>query len=455
MNKIIGWIKGNLLIVISIVLIVLLLPAGWYFSNGWNKSVKQKATDAFSTEKRLLESKSRVTYQLPAVLEGEQAISDTRAPNPAVTAFFVEQKAERSKQVLEVVERGVALNKRDHTQLVDGLLPKAADERSLRRLGLEMAEQIAGTRDEPQLSVYSRLLRRLNADRPTDPETLNAALVEYKEREQERYEASNPDGKMTAAQDEQLKRGLIAKRLGEYKGRAEALTFYCTTDAIYTGQNEPFSEVPAAAPPPSMITEASAFNWLWDYWVISDVLEAVGSANTNAASGAMSIPSAPVKRVERVRVSKMPVAPAGNPDDQFGGGRQPSRNPMQGGGQGAEVLPSYTGHTGGVAGSSYDIRTVEMQIVASSKDLPKFFDALAKTNYMTVTDVDLYEVDVWGDLKQGYFYGPDHVVRAIVTIETVWLRSWTKDFMPDAVRTALGVPIERTDAADPDADADG
>ena len=454
MNKIIGWIKGNLLIVISIVLIVLLLPAGWYFSNGWNKSIKEKATDAYNTEKRQLESKSRVTYALPAVLEGEETITDTRAPNPAVTSFFENQKDERKKQVLEVVERGVALNRRDHDSLVPGLLPKAADERSLRRLGLEMAEQIAGPRDEPQLSVYSRLLRRLNADRPTDPETLGVTLVEHKQHEQERFEASNPDGRMTDAQTDQLENGLVAKRLGEYKGRAEALTFYCSTDAIYTAPTEPFSVVPATPPPPSMITEAGVFNWLWDYWVISDVLEAVSSANTNASSGAMSIPIAPVKRVERVRVSKMPVAPAGNPDDDQFGGRPVARPASTGSQDGPVAAPSYTGHTGGVAGASYDIRTVELRIVASSKDLPRFFDALAKTNYMTVTDVDLYEVDVWADLKEGYFYGSDHVVRAVLTIETVWLRSWTKDFMPDAVRAALGVPIEQA-MDEEDVDYDG
>lgn len=449
MSKVMGWIKGNLLIVISIVLIVLLLPAGWYFSNGWNQSIKEKATDAFNTEKRNLDSKSRVTYALPAVLEGEVAITETRAPNPEVTAFFVEQKKIREQQVQEVVERGVALNQRDHGVLVEGLLPKAEDERSLRRLGLEMAERIAGTRDEPQLSVYSRLLRRLNAGRPTDPQSLASTLSEYKEREQERFEASNPDGRMTAAQEEQLERGLIAKRLGEYKGRAEALTFYASVDAIYTDPAEPFSQVPAAPPPPSMITEPMVFNWNWDYWVISDVLEAVSSANTNAASGAMSVPSAPVKRVERVRVSPLPepADPAANP----GGGRFGSN---QGAGAGATAIaPSYTGNTGGVTGSSIDIRTVELQIVASSKDLPRFFDALAKTNYMTVTDVDLYEVDVWSDLKQGYFYGPDHVVRAVLTIETVWLRSWTKDFMPDAVRSVLGVPLEQS--TDTDEDYDG
>lgn len=447
MSNIIGWIKGNLLIVISIVLIVLLLPAGWYFSNGWNQSIKEKATSAFNTEKRNLDSKSRVTYALPAVLEGEAAITDTRAPNPEVTAFFVEQKKIREQQVKEVVERGVALNKRDHGALVDGLLPKAEDERSLRRLGLEMAEQIAGTRDEPQLSVYSRLLRRLNAGRPTDPESLAATLREHKEREQERYEASNPDGRMTAAQEEQLERGLIAKRLGEYKGRAEALTFYASPNAIYTDPNEPFSQVPAVPPPPSMITEPMVFNWNWDYWVISDVLEAVSSANTNAASGAMSVPSAPVKRVERVRVSRMPepAAPDANPSGRFG------TNPNAGA-NASQLAPSYTGNTGGVPDSGIDIRTVELQIVASSKDLPRFFDALAKTNYMTVIDVDLYEVDVWADLKQGYYYGPDHVVRAVLTIETVWLRSWTKDYMPDAVRTVLGVPLEQSTDVDEDYD---
>ena len=63
---------------------------------------------------------------------------------------------------------------------------------------------------------------------------------------------------------------------------------------------------------------------------------------------------------------------------------------------------------------------------------------------MTVTDVDLYEVDIWEDLERGYYYGSDHVVRAVLSIETVWLRSWMKDFMPSTVRTALGVPQEQS-----------
>ena len=29
----------------------------------------------------------------------------------------------------------------------------------------------------------------------------------------------------------------------------------------------------------------------------------------------------------------------------------------------------------------------------------------------------------------------------VLDIETIWLRSWTTDFMPDATKTALKIPI--------------
>ncbi|MBL4590862.1 MAG: hypothetical protein JKY96_02765, partial [Phycisphaerales bacterium] len=305
MSNLIGWIKGHLLVVISVVLIAVLLPAGFYFSGGLNKSIKDKASDAYTSKDRELKGKSKVNYSLPAVLEGEEVVSESRVPNTAVTEFYKQQKLDRAAQVDEVIERGVALNQRDHGNLVAGLLPKPENDRAMRRLGFEMAEQIAGTRDEPQQSVYFRLLRRLNADAPIDPETLAASLSEFRDRTRDNLAAANSDDKLTPKQEIELDQILVTKRLGEYKGRAEELTFYCTTDAIFTGNDALFSSVPSAAPSPSTITEAKAFNWLWDFWVISDVLEAVASANTNAASGAISIPNAAVKRVDRIRVSKL------------------------------------------------------------------------------------------------------------------------------------------------------
>jgi hypothetical protein len=66
--------------------------------------------------------------------------------------------------------------------------------------------------------------------------------------------------------------------------------------------------------------------------------------------------------------------------------------------------------------------------------------------------MDLYRVDPIEELKNGYFYGSDPVVRATIEIETVWLREWRKDLMPTDVRAALGL-VEGIATDDPNAGA--
>ncbi len=466
MSKIIGFIKANLVVVISIVMILAFLPTGYFFANKWNAKIYEKANSAYNKEKRALTSAGKITYALPAVLEGEADLSETRAPNHVVTQFYQNHKVQREAQVQEVVDRGTAFNQGDHVELVPGLLPRAPDDRTQKRLGREMAEAIVGTNSNA--SVYQRKLQRLNAGSPPDPEALQATLEDFKTREQQRYENASADGKMTGLQTEQLDKDLAARRLGEYIGRAKALTFYCTPETFVDrsesasgrsgGQSggraskSSYSVIPSAVPPLSTIDEALVFNWLWDYWIISDVLEAAALANQDPVSGAMSIPEAPVKRIESIRVSKIELgdASAQNPDDDsYSGGR--NRGSVRGDDDASSG--TFTQRAGGAPDSAYDIRMIELIVVASSQDLPGFIDAIGKTNYMTVTDLDLEEVDVWNDLEQGYYYGDDHVVRATIAIESVWLRSWLKPIMPDRVKTALGIPLD--DGLDEFDDSDG
>jgi hypothetical protein len=87
----------------------------------------------------------------------------------------------------------------------------------------------------------------------------------------------------------------------------------------------------------------------------------------------------------------------------------------------------------------YDVRRAEMVVVVSSARLNEFLAAIARTNFMTVTDMDLTKVDAWDALRQGYFYGDEHVVRARLTIESVWLRDWMTEFMPRSIRNALEI----------------
>lgn len=456
MKKVLAWVKKNLIIVVSVVLILVFLPVGWVFASGWNKQVKDAATQAFNSTRTELQRAGSVNYALPAVLEGEQSVSESRPPNRAVTEFFAEQRATRMAQVTDVVERGTAFNQRGHRELVPGLLPQAASNGQLRLLGLEMAEQIAGTRDSAgnviRASVYDQLLRRLNAGSPPDPQELGSLLAEFANRETERYASGSTDNRLTEAQTQQLGSDLVRRRLQEYAGRAKSLTFYASPQALHAPEGQMgadgWSRIPSVAPSQSEITEADVFVWLWDYWIVSDVLEAVALANTDSVSGGLPIPSAPIKRVEQLRISSVDVPPpgAGDGSDPMMSGGFGGRDPGMGntGGMsgmgGDESAPGAATHTGRSGDGSYDTRTVELTVVAASRELPRLFEALGRVNYMTVVGVDLSPVDVWADLEQGYFYGDDHVVRAVVTIETVWLRSWTLPLMPDRVRTAVGAP---------------
>ncbi len=459
MKPVLNWIKKNLVIVISAALILVFLPAGWFFSSGWNKKVRTQAAEAYNSTRGELQRVGSVTYALPAVLAGEESVSQSRAPNSVVTEFFREQSEIRLAQVRDVVERGTAFNQRNHRELVPGLLPAAPSNSVLRRLGLEMAEQIAGTRDAAgnvvRPSVYELLLRRLNAGGPPMPEELGAILAEYANREQERYAAGSTDNRLTEAQTQQMAQDLVKRRLQEYAGRAKSLAFYATLESIRgpegAGQmQEPgWSRIPTTPPSQSEITEADAFVWLWDYWIVTDVLEAVALANTDRVTGALPIPEAPVKRIERLRISEVSLPPAtGAATDDMGGlspGFGSDRDAMgfDPGGTGTESSagPGVT-HTGRTTDAAYDLRTVQLQVIASSQDLPRLFDALGRVNYMTVVGVQLEPVDVWAELDEGYFYGDDHVVRAVIDIETIWLRSWTLPLMPERVRLAVGAPVE-------------
>lgn len=457
MKPVLNWIKKNLIIVISAVLILVFLPAGWIFSSGWNKKVRDQATQAYTTTRGDIQRVGTVTYALPAVLEGEQSVSETRAPNRAVTRFFEEQGKVRQAQVSDVVARGTAFNRRSHGELVPGLLPAAPNNNALRRLGLEMAEQIAGTRDASgnvvRASVYEQLLRRLNAGAPPASDELGSILAEHATREQERYASGSTDNRLTEAQTQQLGQDMVRRRLQEYAGRAKSLAFYATLESIrgpegaQQMQESGWSRIPTTPPSQSDITEADAFVWLWDYWIVTDVLEAVALANTDRISGPMPIPDAPVKRVERLRISEIrlpaPASVSGD-DSGFGGG-----DPMGGfgspsmGGDPAAGSGMPVTHTGRTTDATYDMRRIQLQAIVSSQKLPRLFDALGRVNYMTVVGVQLEPVDVWAELDQGFFYGEEHVVRVMIDIESIWLRSWTLPLMPERVRTAVGAPIEQ------------
>ena len=114
--------------------------------------------------------------------------------------------------------------------------------------------------------------------------------------------------------------------------------------------------------------------------------------------------------------------------------------------QGGAEIPgqrvTHTGRQSSKSNSVYDVRHATLEVIVASDRIGALLAALTAQNLMTVTGLSLEEVEVSEDLAGGYFYGnEDHVVRATIDIETVWLRFWTSGAMPAAVREFLGVVL--------------
>lgn len=216
--------------------------------------------------------------------------------------------------------------------------------------------------------------------------------------------------------------------------------------SVFGGPETVAGAIPKSVPrePPPIV---ECFAWQTDYWLIGDILAIIRNANVDSGGQRTTVPDSVVKRIEKIAVISSPLAigragaEAGHAATEEGS----SAPAAPAGGAGAAMVApdfnkSISGRWSGVGNDVYDVLLTRVNLIVSSKRLPQLFDAICRTNFMTVTDCDLSEVDLWSELDQGYFYGDESVVRASIEIEVVWLRSWTRAFMPKEVRTHLNIP---------------
>jgi hypothetical protein len=496
-SSVLGWIKTHILIVVFGALILLLPPAGFVGSMFWNQKIKAAAEESYSTEKRKLDGASSVTYTLPPIAPGEQAVSDKRPPNAAISRAYHAERERRQAEIEKVVTRAVLFNKGEaRGVLVPGLFPEAADDRTERELIDRMMRELVGSGD--QASVYASLFDAINAGTPPEPVEAARLVAAYEERELDRLVGGTDRGSLSEEDQAALVEGMRAQRIAFYRQRADEISVYGSVDALRDAVTGPRAAVNQTGLPPVIPNEvpqtrptlAQAFAMQTDYWFVQDLLSAVARANTEAGGLLTEVPRSAVKRIESIRLMPFAKAMAATDaeEDDFGGGgggftdpySDPGYNPSGFGGGGAAASqwggrgggggggstpaagatgPTAQTHTGRAAAESpvYDIRRAVMTVVVASERLPEVISAISATNFMTVTGMTATPVDVWADLSEGYFYGPEHVVRVTLEVESAWLRQWTRDAMPPAVRDALGVvmpepPVEEGEGEDGFAD---
>lgn len=424
MKKVLEWVKQNALIVVFGAIIVGTLPTAAVLSAGWSKSLRQRQQTRAEDMLRQVNG-LRVSYSLPPLAPGQPGVTLTAAPNPVLTEWFKTNRERIESQSAEVIRAAVEFNRRDHRPLVEDLFPAPRQREMVPVRTLEFADRIVGRPDRGIQGAYARLFEWAGAGPPPEPQAVVEQIRALQTRETERILGVNPQRQLTAEEQEEITRRLVQARLATYQQAARRLRFYGTPDAV---DGRP-TRLPTQ--PPSV---AECFEWQWNYWLVSDIVSAIRSMNEG------DVANNPVKRLESIVIvtpvlRKAEVSFAFEAPGPRDPGPDPSASLIE-----PEYLLSPTGR--GAPNQLYDTRLARVRMVVSSSRLPELFDALARTNFMTVTDLRLSEVDVWADLEQGYFYGPEHVLRAEFEVESLWLRDWVAPLMPREVREALGVPPE-------------
>ncbi len=431
-----SWMKAHIAVVALSAVILLSLPSAFAVSGVLNRGLR-KAREA-EVNKDYKDLEAGVTYVIPPVTpDGAPVEHRAQAPNDTITKWFKEQREARGAQVGEVVRLATEMNRGDHGVMLEGIFPAPSEGESVFKR-LEFVDLLVGKDGNP--SVYQALFDAIQAGGPPDPVVLREELDELLQRELDRHKAEFGDAQPTPEQRRAMLDKLVGQRLGAYQRRASEISVYATMDCLPPHgirlPRKPFRNVDENAP------LAQCFEWQWDYWVFADLLRAVGAANTDADGEWTPVERSVVKRIEKMRVEELPIF----------GDRTLANDAWTPAGGGSEKAPldpthSITGRRSSKHNTQYDVRVADLEVLVDSARLADLINAISRTNFMTVIECELREADPWKDLRDGYYYGDTHVMKARLKIETVWLRSWTEPLMPEVIKAPLGIATEGAETA--------
>lgn len=368
-----------------------------------------------------------------AAIERKALIARGKA---VVDAMPGEQRAEELKAMsledLQLAKGKEEFDKLDEKAKADAAKAIADQARDLEQEKLaQMEDALLGKRGRP--NPYEALLAAAGAGSPADVVRVADALRDMNAREMEKITA----GKRALTNEEQaaLSKQLAERRLAEYQAAAKGFSFYASLDSLPRDRNA--RSIPRGRIVPDQLTTVDTFLHQWDFWVLQDIMAAARLANT-VDGRTLDVERSVVKRIESIALAD----PEGlfSSGEESGDGMQAAAAPATETAPGAVPLDfnrSMTGRVNAPANSLYDVRRVTLTAVVASARLSEFLDAVTRVNLMTVTRMDVQSVEVWQDLKEGYYYGNDHVVRVTLEIESLWLRSWMTAFMPPDILSVL------------------
>ncbi len=456
MNKVLDWVKSNVVIVVLVVVMIAVLVTLPMYAKGQNAKVREQVESRVQKASEL-KKLDETAFEDPVT--GEQS---KIAVNEALLRQYEAVIDSKRRDGEQVLEQALAFNRDGHEIIEPANWSQSMGPWLFPKPSEELKEIRPSQFHDLLVQRYDQLLENINGGSPPDPEALAAELQE-KDGQFRLHSLSKTAEEMLDAEDKQkLTEHLQAYRLQRYEETASSVNIYAELEAL----NVPVWQ------PSYMPSLAELFQWQWDFWLISDVLYALSDAN----AGSSSVLLAPVKRLLVIQPTDAPAVSVGGSDGSGGGGGMASGGGMAGGStKGRRPIPGASGPTAGNNNSGgqmnsaggqakainpnqpvptnfsvsftgrqtnhlYDVRYVQLSVIADTERLPMIVDALAARNFITVLDMSISPIDPFEHVRNGFMYGDGTLCQANFVLETVWLRQWTSEKMPDEMRSALGIP---------------
>lgn len=193
---------------------------------------------------------------------------------------------------------------------------------------------------------------------------------------------------------------------------------------------------------------STLFLYQWDLWLVDDVLSAIRRVNGDAggaragSASAQGPMTAPVKRVLQLSIAPIGLAAAESGDAAPATGGEGGGDAAAPSGEAIDaktaVTPDFTVSVTGLKSNQlFDVRRATLRVVIETSALPRFIDALARQNFISVTGIAMLPADAYAAARQGFVYGPQACSDVTLTLESVWFREWVTERMPSAMRRAL------------------
>jgi len=318
--------------------------------------------------------------------------------------------AQESKNMLEAA---VTLNQ--HQLLVAGSLPAPSEPLRYK------------FRQEYQVRVKNLPDELLNAGRPPSPESIKEAQTELWESEF-KSNIIMLNGKEANLPEVQAEYEIASARLPDQLRLSIA-----REKSVYVDENA-IGKVPGiegvGAPDPVNIWSAQL-----SLWVHEDLFNAIADANAGRP-----IVDAPIKRLVRLDVPQSFTQNI-KPGEVVATSTDPS----------APLPKSFAGSvTGRVSNPLFDVVTFKLSLHVNATQVPEILSVFNRSRLINVLRMDIDAVDALAQLKQGYYYGTAPVVQIDLDGEILYLRSWTVAFMPERIRSGLGIgnPAAPVEAAE-------